>query len=147
LNYQTLFNPSRQDLEPIDEGFHQFNLAHLGEDVISRYHRVLITAKDKTNQVIGGIHGEMYWDWLHIQTLWLDEEHRGEGIGSELLRQLEEIAQAKGYVGSHTETTNYQALDFYLKHGYQVFGTLEGKPKGVTWYYVRKSFLAPPPSL
>jgi GNAT superfamily N-acetyltransferase len=142
MNYETLFNPSRQDLEPIDQGFHQFNLAHLGEEVISKYHQVLITARDGIGQAIGGIHGEMYWDWLHIHTLWVTEEHRGAGIGGELLRQIEEVAISKGYLGSHTETTDYQALGFYLKQGYEIFGQLDGKPKGVTWYYIRKPLSA-----
>ena len=139
MEFETIFNPSQENLNPVDEGFHQVNLAHLGEEEIAKYHRVLITVKDVSERVIGGIHGEMYWDWLHIHTLWLTEEHRGAGVGSELLRQLEDIARSKGYVGSHAETTDYQALDFYLKHGYRVFGELEGKPRGVTWYYIRKS--------
>ncbi len=138
MKFEILFNPSQESLEPIDQGFHQFNLAHLGEEVISTYHRVLITVSDDLGTVIGGIHGEMYWDWLHIHTLWIAEEYRGAGIGSDLLKQLEEIALTKGFNGSHTETTDYQALGFYLKHGYEVFGQLEGKPKGVTWYFIRK---------
>jgi hypothetical protein len=45
---------------------------------------------------------------------------------------------SKGFLGSHTETADFQALDFYLKSGYEVFGKLEGKPKGTTWYFIKK---------
>jgi hypothetical protein len=42
----------------------------------------------------------------------------------------------------HLETTSFQALDFYLKNGYEVFGQLEGKPAGHTWYYLKKENIA-----
>jgi hypothetical protein len=40
-----------------------------------------------------------------------------------------------GFHGCHLEATSIQALDFYLEHGYEVFGALEGKPAGSTWYF------------
>lgn len=39
---------------------------------------------------------------------------------------------------AHLETAEFQALAFYLKHGYEVFGRLPGKPAGHTWYYLKK---------
>jgi GNAT superfamily N-acetyltransferase len=88
--------------------------------------------------VIGGIHGEIFYDWLHIDTFWVDETHRGQGIGTRLLAQIEETALGKGCHGSHLETIDFQALGFYLKNRYAVFGQLEDKPKGSTWYYLKK---------
>jgi hypothetical protein len=55
-----------------------------------------------------------------------------------LLKQIEAEAIAKGFHGSHLETTDFQAVDFYLQNDYEVFGELEGKPKGYTWYYMKK---------
>jgi GNAT superfamily N-acetyltransferase len=137
-SYTTIFNPADEDLAVIDRGLHAYNLAHLGEEVIYHYHKVAILARDARGTVIGGIHGELAWTWLHIDTLWVDEDHRGAGVGSDLLARLEAAALVKGFYGAHLETTNFQARDFYLHHGYEVFGELEGKPEGVTWYYMKK---------
>ena len=138
IAYETLFNPTQEALAPVRRGLHTFNQAHVGEGVIQDYHKVAIFAKDENGAVIGGVHGEMFWDWLHVDTLWVDEAHRGKGIGSRLMRQIEDVATAKGFHGSHLETTDFQALDFYRRNGYQVFGQIEGKPAGSTWYYLKK---------
>jgi GNAT superfamily N-acetyltransferase len=117
---------------------HEHNLAHLGAEVLNDYHRLAVVARDETGEVIGGIHGELVWEWLYIQSLWVDESHRGRGIGARLLAAIEAAAVAKGFTRSHLETTDFQALEFYLRHGYEVFGKLEGKPAGATWYYIKK---------
>lgn len=139
VRYETALNPLQEQLAPIDQGLHEYNLAQLGEEVIYNYHKVLVTARDESGRLVGGIHGEMFSDWLHIDTIWVEEQQRGHGIGSGLLRKIEQAASSNGFFGSHTETTSFQALDFYLSNGYQVFGELEGKPAGSTWYYLKKN--------
>ncbi|MGD8488457.1 MAG: GNAT family N-acetyltransferase [Anaerolineae bacterium] len=137
-DYDLVLDPGPEDLAQIDRGLHEFNLAHLGEHVIYDYHRLAIVARDGDERVVGGIHGELVWEWLYIQSLWVDPAWRGQGIGSQLVAQIEAAAVSKGFCDSHLETTDFQALDFYLRQGYQVFGELEGKPAGVTWYYLKK---------
>jgi GNAT superfamily N-acetyltransferase len=138
VDYETMVDPPQEALAVINRGLHAFNLARLGEDVIYNYARVAVLARDAHDDVIGGIHGELVWEWLYIQTLWVDEAHRGDGIGSQLLSRLEAMALSRGFSKSHLETTDFQALDFYLKHGYEIFGELDGKPAGSTWYYIKK---------
>jgi hypothetical protein len=36
------------------------------------------------------------------------------------------------------DTFEYQALPFYERHGYELFGTLDGYPPGWRQYHVRK---------
>jgi GNAT superfamily N-acetyltransferase len=141
LNTETVFDPPAESLAPIDRGLHEFNLACLGKATIHRYHKVAVFARDKDGTMIGGIYGELLWDWLHIDTLWVHEAHRGQGIATRLLAQIEEAAASKGFCGSHLETTDFQALGFYLKNGYEIFGELEGKPAGSTWYYIKKRII------
>jgi len=88
--------------------------------------------------VIGGVHGELCWDWLYIRSFWVEESHRGRGIGTRLLQEIEQAAMSNGIYRSHLETTDFQALQFYLDRGYEVFGRLEGKPAGSDWYYIKK---------
>lgn len=137
IEYETIIDPLRESLAPIERGLHEFNLSHLGE-VIHNYHQAAIIARDETGAVIGGIHGELVWEWLYIKTLWVVEKHRGRGIGKRLLMVMEKAAVSRGFHKSHLETTDFQALGFYLKEGYEIFGELEGKPAGSTWYYLKK---------
>jgi len=138
------FDPPSEDVAAIERGLHAYNVAHLGEDVIDNYHQVAVVARDVEGNIVGGVHGELCWDWLYIKTLWVAESHRAQQAGSRLLAALEEAALCRGFSRAHLETTDFQALDFYLKHGYEVFGRLPGKPAGHTWYYLKKDLVARP---
>lgn len=136
--YNVTFDPPCETLASIEEGLHAFNLACLGEEVIRNYHRVAVVARDGRGQIVGGVYGELCWDWLYIRTMWVAGKHRGQGIGSRLLAEIEAGALSTGIGRAHLETTDFQALSFYVKNGYVVFGELEGKPAGHTWYYLKK---------
>ncbi|MGC9347452.1 MAG: GNAT family N-acetyltransferase [Anaerolineae bacterium] len=141
LTFETLMGPSAEDLRPVDQGLHQYNVEHLGEDIIQDYHRLGVVARDGEDGIRGGVHGELAWEWLHIDTLWVDAAWRGQGIGSALLRSIENLAVERGARGAHLETTSFQAYEFYLRRGYEVFGELGDKPEGVTWYYMKKTLV------
>ena len=96
------------------------------------------TTHPNSGHSIGGVFGDLLWDWLHIDSLWTHEDYRGRGVGSALMRHIEEAARERGIVNIHLATTSFQALPFYLKLGYEVFGELPNKPIGSTWYYLRK---------
>jgi GNAT superfamily N-acetyltransferase len=99
LQIETVFDPPADSLAQVDRGLHEFNLTRLGEGTIHRYHRVAVFARDGDGTLIGGIHGELFWDWLHIDTLWVHEAHRRQGIATRLLMQIEAAAAAKGGPG------------------------------------------------
>lgn len=133
-------SPSAEELHTLDLGLHTHSLAALGPDTINRYQRLAVVARAEDGEIIGGIYGEAYWEWVHIRTLWVHEDARGAGLGAQLLAQLEELAAAQGIYQAHLETTDFQALGFYQKQGYEIFGELHGKPAGHTWYFLEKRF-------
>ena len=63
---------------------------------------------------------------------------RGEGLGTLLLEEVERVAKENGSHLIHLDTFDFQAKDFYLNHGYSVFGELEDCPKGHTRYFMSK---------
>lgn len=94
---------------------------------------------DKDGKTIAGCIARMYcWNVLYIDILWVDENYRNKNLGSKLLDSVEEIAQQKGCYLVHLDTFDFQAKDFYLKHGYEVFGKLENCPKNHCRYYLQK---------
>ncbi len=51
---------------------------------------------------------------------------------------MEEYALSKNTTNIRLETTTFQALGFYVKAGYSVFGELADMPKGHTSYFLQK---------
>lgn len=91
-------------------------------------------------QIVAGINSVLYcWKCLYIDILWVDESYRNKGYGSLLLRKSEQEVISVGSHLVHVDTFDFQAKDFYLKHGYTIFGTLEDCPlPGHKRYYLQK---------
>ena len=89
--------------------------------------------------VIAGINSKMYcWNCLYINVLWVKEEYRKEGFGSKILNEIEKVAKDKGGYLIHLDTFDFQAKDFYLKHGYDIFGILDECPQRHKRYFMKK---------
>jgi GNAT superfamily N-acetyltransferase len=66
------------------------------------------------------------------------ESERRRGYGGELLARAEAEARQQACRGVHLDTHQFQAPDFYLRRGYQVFGVLEDYPAGARRYFLAK---------
>lgn len=91
---------------------------------------------------MGGILGEIKWGWLYIEGLWVSDTVRSKGLGTALLKKLESYAFNKGIVNFRLETTSFQALNFYQKNDYIVFGQLPDMPPTHTSYFLKKQTTA-----
>lgn len=69
----------------------------------------------------------------------LDESIRGQGIGSDLLTEAEQIAKARGCSFVILDTLDFQARPFYERHGYQVQWTQANYPLTGCKYFMTKS--------
>ncbi|BBM17073.1 GNAT family N-acetyltransferase [Enterococcus malodoratus] len=91
------------------------------------------------DQLAGGIVGKRQYDTLHISLLGVDEAYQKFGVGSKLMQAMEKHAVQEQVKTITLTTKAYQALGFYLKQGYEVFGELEDVPMaGTTKYYLAK---------
>ena len=95
-------------------------------------------AYDDDGELVGGIVADTWGGWLAIDLVWVREDQRGSGLGSDLLRRIEERARdERGCVGVRLDTWGFQAKPFYEKQGYTVFGVLEDYPPGETEYLLQ----------
>lgn len=99
---------------------------------------VNILVKNKEGDVLGGILAGVYRFVMYVEILWIHEQHRKAGIGRRLLAEIERKAKEKGCSLIHLDTFNFQAPDFYLKNGFEIFGVLEGYPEGEKRYFLKK---------
>lgn len=91
------------------------------------------------NEIIGGINAILYsWKMLFVDILWVDEAYRGQRIGTGLIKKVEEEAKKQGCTLIHLDTFDFQAKDFYLKHGFEIFGVLDDCPPGHQRFYLKK---------
>ncbi|MDH6627839.1 ribosomal protein S18 acetylase RimI-like enzyme [Streptomyces sp. LBL] len=98
-----------------------------------------VWALDGTGALAGGLVGHTWATWLHVTYLWVDERHRGAGLGSRLLSRAERLARReRGCAAVRLETWDFQAPAFYQKQGYEVVGVIPGYPPGITEYTLVK---------
>ena len=68
----------------------------------------------------------------------VDENIRKFGYGSKLLSEIEQIELEKKCDFIKVDTLSFQALDFYEKNGYTVFGSIDNVGREFTHYYLKK---------
>ncbi|AFS70566.1 GNAT family N-acetyltransferase [Exiguobacterium antarcticum] len=89
-------------------------------------------------EIVGGIYGEIYWGWLEIEFLYLPDSLRAQGLGSQLLNQIETLARPSGVERVLVTTFSFQAYAFYEKHGYETTGVIPDYPPGFSHYTLVK---------
>lgn len=120
-------NPEEAAWGIIGGGVASYNKGKAGDN---QFQRLCFTLQDTDQEIVGGILAELYWGWLFIDLLWVQEALRGRGLGGKLLVALEEEAKQQGATRAYLDTFSFQAPEFYAKHGYQVFGELADFPPG-----------------
>ena len=129
---------NKKDKQYIDDELYKFNLKYFPADLRGRYEEVSLFLKDDNGVVRGGILAEVCWNWLEIHTFMIDEDIRQSGFGTKLLVELEKIALEKECDFIKVDTLSFQALGFYEKNGYQIFGSLENVGRDYKHYYLKK---------
>ncbi|MFF4726502.1 GNAT family N-acetyltransferase [Streptomyces mirabilis] len=98
-----------------------------------------VWALEADGALAGGLVGHTWTTWLHVTYLWVDAPHRGAGLGGRLLAEAERLAhEERGCRNSRLETWDFQAPEFYKKHGYEVVCVIPDYPPGITEYTLTK---------
>lgn len=128
-----------QELKVLDEAITDFNIQVVPELPRAEISRLDFSAKNGKGELLGGIQAyRVNWGILHVELIYVFEPYRHHGIASKLLQHVEEIAKQHNCHLAHLDTFDFQAKEFYLKHGYSIFGILENAPKGHSRYYMKK---------
>ena len=113
-----------------------FNQLHF--EVKERF-PIAVCAHNDQSELIAGMSGNTFGNWLMIDWLWVDSALRGQKIGSRLLEEIEQQAVLRGCKNVMVDTLEFQAPSFYLNHGYQEAFTMSEYPKCGKRYYFFKS--------
>jgi GNAT superfamily N-acetyltransferase len=122
-------------LHDIQQAINRHNIVATGYHA---YIPVNVLLRDDQEAVKGGALGGIWGEWLHLNLLWVAEELRGQGFGSQLLEIAESEATKANCRGIYLETFDFQAYPFYVHYGYEKVGQLDDFPPGQTLYFLAK---------
>ena len=94
--------------------------------------------EDEHGEIMAGLVAETFGNWLEIEYLFVKEDIRGQGIGSQLLHQAESEAKKRNCRFAFVNTYQFQAPAFYQKHGYQEVFILKDYPYTGQRHYYQK---------
>jgi GNAT superfamily N-acetyltransferase len=115
----------------IDEGLGQANAS------AAPLHEVVplaCFARAAKRAVLGGAVGRTWGACCELQQLWVAPGHRGQGLGSLLVRRFEERAASRGCRTFFLETFSFQAPALYERLGYRPRLVLQGFGAGIVKY-------------
>lgn len=126
------------DIKFLDQKIFENSFSKVGH---YRYEPLACLIRDANKNTLGGVHGHTGLGWLYIDVLWVAEEIRRKGFGTQLVKTAEVEAGKRGCHGAYLYTYSFQQPKFYEKLGYEVFGELDNFPCGHVKYFMKKSFL------
>lgn len=127
--------------EFIRENLGLYSIAMTGSE---EYYTVAVFLRGAHDEILGGVLGEIWGQWMFVSHVWLAAPLRRGGYGSKLLAAAERYAVEKGCGNAWLTTSSFQARPFYEKFGYELFATLDEFPPGHKLYFLKKQLAAQP---
>lgn len=134
MKLEVIDDPSPEDRQVVIDRLVAWNLTVAPPEE----HRKLVVLARASVGLIGGLVGHTHWNWLFVSHLWVRDEQRGDGIGTQLMRRAELEAVDRGAEHVHVDTYDFQALPFYERIGYTQFGVLRDYPPGHSRHFLRR---------
>ncbi len=122
--------------------------SELLEEMLSEYDFSFIKFKMDGNieigicddgELIAGLSAEMTaFRILYVSTVFVKEEYRRKGLGTQLMREMEKRAKELGANMIRLDTFDWQGKDFYEALGYQQVGHYTNEEDGFSEYFFLK---------
>jgi ribosomal protein S18 acetylase RimI-like enzyme len=138
---------ARHDLTPgeidgLEQRLYEFNVARTGDADGA----ALAFFAEAGGELIGAVAGYTWGGFCELRQVWVDEAHRGRGLGRELMQAALAEAEARGCAQVFLTTFDFQAPDFYRGLGFEEAARIPDKPRGHTELIMRLRLGADRPS-
>lgn len=138
-NYN-IVESTKKEIDFIEDKICEYNKLNVPFELSIPSSKINRNIQDDNGNIIAGINCIYYaWKCIYIDALWVKEEYRQTGLGSQLLSEIEKTAKEYGCHIVHLDTFDFQSKDFYIKQGYDIHGVLDDCPQGHKRYYMKKS--------
>ena len=128
-------SPDPSEVEVVKQGLESYDAA---QGAAVDWVPLALFARNTEGLIVAGLTGSTYWGYLYVGRLWTNDKFRNTGLGSRLLADAEREALRRGCHSVHLMTGSFNALPFYQKRGYTIFGELRDMPIGHTQYFMQK---------
>ena len=95
--------------------------------------------EEEDGKILGAITGRAYYNEVHIGDLIVSKDCRRSGLGSKLVKAVEEYYSGKCYDIITLTTFGFQAPEFYKKLGYKIEFARENKDPKLSKYFLSKA--------
>ncbi len=129
----------RKDFEKIDkEADKLLSIYDTENDVEYNFKRFSFVAKEN-DQIIGYLTGFSYYSEITINNLIVLKKYRGRGVGTKLIKYVENFFKDKGFNNINLVTNEFQAPKFYENCGFELEFVRENKenPKLTKYFYIK----------
>jgi ribosomal protein S18 acetylase RimI-like enzyme len=99
----------------------------------------LVVFARQDGELLGGCCGSTWGGTCELNSLWVDERYRRQGVGGRLLTAAEDEAVARGCHQIVLFTYSFQAPGFYERCGYHIVGRVDDYPMGTPALRFQKS--------
>jgi ribosomal protein S18 acetylase RimI-like enzyme len=116
-----------QDADELRRALHAFNEERTG------YHdgtALTCYLRDGNGHLIAGLDGFTWGGYGRIEYLWVEESHRGSGLGRRLVEAAAAEARLRDCATLVLDTHTFQAPGFYAALGFVEVGRTTGTPRG-----------------
>ena len=128
---------TQTDLDTIVDGLGSSNVRRADLRSEWAWEELAVLAR-RRGELVGGAVGRTGWAWLYVGRLWVTEDLRGMGLGTQLMTAIESAARDRGCVGAWLDTFSFQGRPFYEAAGYRQFGELADFPPGHSRHFLAK---------
>ena len=120
--------------ELIDQEFNKYARKY---NIRVDYNDFCFVAKDD-DKVIGILVGHSYYNEVHVTDLIVIEEYRSKGVGTELIKRVEQEFTGRNFENINLTTFAFQAPEFYKKMGFEVEYVRKSSDEKLTKYFLIK---------
>ncbi|PAU60464.1 GNAT family N-acetyltransferase [Pseudomonas sp. PICF141] len=131
-------NATQEERDAILTPLRAYNASKAGTTVSEQ---IALLVRNDRDEILGGLYGRVFYQWLFIELLSVPELARGQGMGSKLMQMAEELAREKECIGIWLDTFDFQAPEFYKKHGYSELGHIADYPPGHKRFFFQKRLM------
>ena len=130
--------PTKDDVDQLNKLLLEFNKSKI---IDYSYNDFIIRFEDSSKELLGAIHCIIGGDWLYIDSLWVKETSRNQGIGKKLVKMAESEAIKQKCIGIYLYTYSFQNPKFYEHLGFSEFGSLDKFAKDHRKQYMLKTLV------
>jgi GNAT superfamily N-acetyltransferase len=114
------------------------DLYNVGVTGFTEFSPVNLFLRDPGQEVQGGLLAAIWGGVMYVRILWVARALRGKGHGQRLLAAAEQRAIERGCRHVFLDTFSFQAPEFYVRHGYEIYARADDWPVGHAHLFLRK---------